>query len=91
MNISKREAKALIRMISQNFSAKEKGLYPMPDLLRCETAEEPAKEQAEPELPPRTSFLSRLFGKPPGIIAGLIAGFAIRFITELIKLLLTGD
>ena len=90
MNIPRKEAQALARLISQNFSAKEKGLHPMPDLLRCETTKEPAKEQAEPELPPRPSFLSRLFSKPPGFLAGLLAGFALRFITELIKLLLTG-
>lgn len=48
--------------------------------------DEANRPMALPELPPRPS----LFNKPPGFLAGLIVGFALRFITELIKLFLSG-
>jgi len=96
MNIPQKEAQALGRLLVKNFSSageragmshqSKQAHEPAPELLRGEASKEPAQKQAQPELPPRPS----LFSKPPGFLAGLIVGFALRFITEFIKLLLSG-
>ena len=83
MNTPRKETQALGRLLVKNFSSagrQSDGVdHSAPKGKRFkETADYYQRE------------LNKRAYKPPGFLAGLIVGFALRFITEFIKLLRSG-